>query len=199
MLRSRARNRTHGESKKTPEYRAWCHLRNRCNNPRNGSYENYGGRGIKVCERWGTFENFLTDMGRRPSRGHSIERNHVNGDYEPGNCCWATNKQQQNNKRDNIYILIRGERLTLREICDRFGVEYKLVWGRMKKGWTLVDAMSRPRARNVCGLGRRPPPISVKFSQSDIRAALFGATTQTFRLMQARRAEAERAQAGEAA
>jgi hypothetical protein len=189
VARSVARNKKHGESKKTPEYRAWCHLRNRCNNPKSRDYQNYGGRGIAVCERWSSFENFLADMGRRPSRRHSVERNHVNGDYEPGNCCWATDKQQQNNKRGNIYILIRGERLTLRETCDRFEVEYKLVWGRMRRGWSLVDAMSLPRANNVCGLGHRPPPISTKLSQSDIRSALYGATTQTFRLMQVRLAE----------
>ncbi len=188
LAKNMARNRTHGESKTTPEYRAWCHMRNRCNNPKSKDYQNYGGRGIAVCVRWESYENFLADMGRRPSSRHSIERNHVNGDYEPGNCCWATDKQQQNNKRDNLYVMLRSERLTLRELCDRFCVEYKLVWGRMKAGWILVDAMSLPRAHNACGLGRRPAPISSKFSQAEIRIALYGATSQTYRMMQMRAA-----------
>lgn len=74
---------------------------NRCLNPNNDAFQNYGGRGITVCERWlAAYENFLADMGRRPSSGHSIDRIDVDGNYEPTNCRWATAQQQQSNRRN---------------------------------------------------------------------------------------------------
>ncbi len=173
-----AHNRTHGESKSTPEYRAWLHMIARCYNQNVKRFEHHGGRGIRVCDRWHhSFENFLADMGRRPSASHSVDRRDNDGHYEPGNCRWATDKEQQNNKTNNFYVSVIGEKMSLRMACDHFGVEYKLVWGRIKHGWSLIDAMSLPRARNVSGMAKRPPPISSRYSIAEIREAMADATT----------------------
>jgi hypothetical protein len=85
----------------SPEYRSWCAMMARCNNPNSSRYKYYGKRGIKVCERWHDFRNFLADMGSRPD-GLTLDRKNNNGNYEPSNCCWATRKKQNNNKRNNI-------------------------------------------------------------------------------------------------
>jgi hypothetical protein len=86
--------------KGTPEYEAWCNMKARCYNPNYDFYVDYGGRGIKVCERWlHSFENFFADMGKRPNADYSIDREDVDGDYEPGNCRWADRPTQSQNRR----------------------------------------------------------------------------------------------------
>jgi hypothetical protein len=95
-------NRTHGESSHgflSSEYASWGAMLTRCRNPRFPTFKYYGGRGIKVCKRWLRYENFLVDMGRRPSPKHRLDRIDVNGNYEPSNCRWGTPKQHQQNKR----------------------------------------------------------------------------------------------------
>ena len=98
MTEMNLKRATHGKSR-TAEYRIWDKMKERCDYPKCHNYHLYGARGIKVCDRWESFENFLEDMGVRPSSKHSIERKDVNGDYEPSNCKWATTKEQTRNTR----------------------------------------------------------------------------------------------------
>lgn len=85
--------------RKSPEYRAWANMKDRCENPRHRRYLDWGGRGIRVCERWRAFANFLADMGRRPSADHSLDRINNDGNYEPGNVRWATSSEQAQNRK----------------------------------------------------------------------------------------------------
>ena len=132
-----------------PEYSCWQMMVARCVNPKAQMYPQYGARGIKVCDRWLKFENFLADMGDRPSDKHSIERDDVNGGYEPGNCRWATIEVQANNKRNTVYVDYNGERLPLAVVVKRHSVvDVEIVRCRVfRQGWSLERAMSTPKLR----------------------------------------------------
>lgn len=111
-------------------------MRARCRNPKHIDFQNYGGRGIKVCDRWlHSFENFLADMGERPP-GMSIDRHpNKDGDYEPGNCRWATPTEQARNTRRNRMITIEGKTACISEWSEESGVSTALIWHRLNKGW----------------------------------------------------------------
>lgn len=117
----------HGKSR-TPEYRAWISIKERCLNPNFRCYYNYGGRGISICERWldaeSGFNNFFSDLGVRPSKNHSLDRINFNGNYEPSNCRWATAIEQANNKRTNVMLTYKGETKSLSSWCKQTGIDY---------------------------------------------------------------------------
>lgn len=143
--------------KKGVEYAAWACMKNRCYDVTSASYPRYGGRGIKVCDRWKyDFLNFKKDMGLRPP-GHSLDRIDVNGNYEPGNCRWATRKEQARNRRRSFHIEYRGERKLFIEWCEQFDVKYPLAYRRLKAGWSVDDALTKPvkgRSHAKFGLDR---------------------------------------------
>lgn len=119
---SRPRTR-HGHSftgKVTTEYHCWHGMMQRCFNPSNHGYKDYGGRGITVCVRWRLFDNFLKDMGLRPT-GKTIDRINCNGNYEPTNCRWATRKEQQNNRRNTMFVMLNGEKMLAADAEKKLG------------------------------------------------------------------------------
>lgn len=128
---------THGQSGKnrTKEYIAWGNIIERCYNPNNTHFGIYGGRGIIVCESWkNSYETFLSDMGIAPSKKHTIERIEVNGNYEPGNCKWATQKEQCNNKRNNVKVKYNHEELPLQVWCDKLKIDHSKVRHHLSTG-----------------------------------------------------------------
>lgn len=127
----------HGYTKKETisEFFVWTNLIKRCSDPNVKGFKNYGGRGIKVCQRWlDSFENFLADMGLRPSSKHSIDRIDNNGGYEPQNCRWSTAKEQARNTRSNVFVTLDGERKTLAEWSCISGVPDSTISQRIRRG-----------------------------------------------------------------
>jgi hypothetical protein len=117
----------------------------RCNDPSSHVYQYYGGRGIKVCDRWTeSHEAFIADVSPRPA-GKTLDRRDNDGPYSPENCRWATRAEQVRNRRCSIWVDVGGERLVLKDACDRLGLSYMLVQSRMKKqGWSWERAITTP-------------------------------------------------------
>jgi hypothetical protein len=155
------------DGKATPEYRSWMGMRGRCYNPGNTKWERYGGRGIEVCERWNSFENFLADMGLRPP-GTSIDRINNDGDYEPGNCRWATHSVQARNRsatsatsgwsRGGGQIVVNGVSKTATQWARQVGINPKTIMRRITSGWAPEVAISKP------------PVSSTKLSRAEAEA-----------------------------
>lgn len=127
--------------KGTPTYNSWRAMKQRCNYPSSDEYQNYGGRGIRVCERWNkSFEDFFADMGERPL-GMSIERIDSSKGYEPGNCKWATDHEQARNRRSTIWATREGQTKCVKDWCDALGLSVDRVYGRIRRGATPEEAL----------------------------------------------------------
>jgi hypothetical protein len=123
-----------------PLYDTWKTMIRRCADDAFTDWHLYGGKGIRVCERWMNYENFVADMGNRPV-GSTLERNDSNKDYEPSNCRWATAKEQARNTSRNHRILHDGKNLTIAEWAELYGLKYLTLFMRLKRGWSIEKAL----------------------------------------------------------
>lgn len=129
----------------TSEYWAWSSMRRRCYDTNDKGYKNYGARGITVCDRWiESFENFISDMGMKPSPKHSVERKNNDSGYSPENCIWGTRAQQNSNRRNTRKLEHDGKNLTLMEWSQITGIKYFTLVRRVNKGWSPSDVIGRP-------------------------------------------------------
>jgi len=172
-------NITHGRHN-TPEYRAWGDMKQRCQRPSHASYKNYGGRGITVCDRWQTFENFFADMGERPTQQHSIDRRDNNGNYTPENCRWATRDEQMSNLRKTRLITFNGETLHMAEWARRTGIKSANILARIKLGWPLDMVLGPPtRPYKVILTTEQRTELLTSTESQHVLAARFGVSQMT--------------------
>lgn len=136
----------------SPEYQCWRGMLERCTNPNNRAFRHYGGRGIRVCERWQTdFTAFLADMGKRPSEAHSLDRYpNRDGNYEPGNVRWATYSEQARNKSTTRFLTHDGQTLCVVEWAERLGIPAATLYDRLQSGWP-VERVLAPKAEPAVG------------------------------------------------
>lgn len=138
------RARTHGKWN-SPIYHVWNMMKQRCTLSSNRSYKNYGGRGIKVCEDWQTFENFYRDMGDPPFPGASLDRKDSNGDYCKDNVVWATREEQANNTRKSVRFEYQGVKYTIKELAEKFGINKNSLASRLYgQGMSVEEAINKP-------------------------------------------------------
>lgn len=130
---------------KTKEHRIWMAIKERCYYEKYKQYKDYGGRGIKVCDRWlESFENFYEDMGSRPSDNHSIDRKDNDGNYCKENCEWKTKKEQANNTSSNIIITYNNKTQTLMQWSEELSLSYSALQLRLSRGWSIEKTLSTP-------------------------------------------------------
>lgn len=149
-----------------PLFRTWCEMRYRCNNPEKWNYKYYGGRGIKVCERWMTFANFVADMGERPDK-HTLDRIDRNGHYSPENCRWASREEQANNASYNKALVFNGESINLSRAARKYGLRVETLHARLKYGWTVEQALTIP-----VGACKNRSPSYRGYDKPDMRLTL---------------------------
>lgn len=135
--------RIHGMSK-TPIYWLWMGMKERCRNPNHIVFKRYGANGIKVCERWKSFENFYADMGDKP-KGKTLDRVNNDGDYSPDNCKWSSYKEQANNRSNSISLELNGKRMSLLRWAEKIGIKPDTLYKRVDKGWPVEKVLSRTK------------------------------------------------------
>lgn len=168
-------NKKHGLSR-TPEYACWRSIRARCKNPRHGGFKYCGARGITFCQRWRNFENFIKDVGLRPSPDYSIDRYPDNdGNYEPGNVRWATREQQQANTRKTRYVIFKGERMAFCTAYQALGIPKGIALARIQLGWSAQRAIDTPfRKHKYLTAAEREEVRKIKGISQDRIAELYG-------------------------
>ena len=150
-LRGAAVNTRHGacvDGRQSPEWATWWGMRMRCSRTTARFYKNYGGRGIRVCDRWlgeDGFAKFLADVGPKPSPKHQLDRINNDGHYEPGNVRWTTRAVQMRNRRTNHMVSANGETLCVTDWARRLGVDPACIIYRLRRGWDHVRAVTEPR------------------------------------------------------
>lgn len=137
----RAQRTTHG-MKYTPEYMTWNQMKDRCLNSNSSNYRHYCARGITICDRWLSFENFFKDMGLRPSIGHTLDRIDNDGNYTPENCRWAEASEQANNRRTNQFLTFNGKTQTWSQWAREIGLDKTVIRQRARKGWPVEKILS---------------------------------------------------------
>ncbi len=123
---------------------SWYGMKKRCLYKKHPEYRRYGGAGITICERWLIYDNFLADMGDRPSKAHTLDRIDGTKGYFPGNCRWATAKEQSNNRKDNILVNLPNFSGTLAQACEHFKLNYDIVGRRISRGMLPEEAVTKP-------------------------------------------------------
>jgi hypothetical protein len=135
-----------------PYYWVWAGMKDRCVNPRSKAFADYGGRGIKVCERWkNSFQAFADDMGIRPEK-HSLDRIDNDGDYTPENCRWSDRKTQQRNQRRAVYVMIEGARYRAIELAEKAGLKTDTVVERAAQGLSMAEVIDPNKRVSTVGL-----------------------------------------------
>ena len=143
-----AQRQTHGMAN-SATYRVWSGILSRCKTASASGYANYGGRGIGVCERWLSFENFISDMGEKPD-GMSIDRINSDDDYSPDNCRWASRKEQNRNQRDLLYLTLNGKTQCASAWSEELGINAGTIRSRIRYGWSDDRILTTPsRAHKV--------------------------------------------------
>lgn len=132
----------------TRVYHIWLGMKQRCGSKAHISYQRYGARGIKVCERWGSFENFLADMGLPPSESHQLDRIDQSGNYEAINCRWVTPKQNSRNTRRNRLVFAFGKSQCVTAWAEEVNLSAQTIYARLKYGWSSERALSEPATRS---------------------------------------------------
>lgn len=140
------RSPVHGLSR-DPTFRIWQGMLRRCESPKCKCFKDYGGRGIRVCNRWHSFEHFLADMGKRPSPKHELDRKDNNGNYEPGNVRWTTHRENGRNRRSTRLITFNGHTKCLADWARSLGITPATLQDRLKSGWSLKRALTLPKLR----------------------------------------------------
>lgn len=131
----------------TRTYKTWINMRQRCRNPNNPCWDDYGGRGIRICKRWDSYENFLQDLGYRPGDNWSLERIDCNKNYCPSNCRWIEKKDQWRERRVTILVTFHGKKFPLRDICKMFQLDYMRAYHQIKRGLSIEAILKTIKRR----------------------------------------------------